>query len=69
MPVVKVSSKYQVVIPREVREAMRIEPGQEVEVLGYGHRIEIIPVEPMRAVRGFLSGIDTEVDREDEREL
>ena len=46
-----------------------VEPGQEVEVLGYGHRIEIIPVEPMRAVRGFLSGIDTEVDREDEREL
>ncbi|MDX2193077.1 MAG: AbrB/MazE/SpoVT family DNA-binding domain-containing protein [Gemmatimonadales bacterium] len=67
MAVVTVSPKFQVVIPREIREALRLEPGQKVQALQYQNRIEFIPVQPMRKMRGFLKGIDTTVDREPDR--
>ncbi|MGI9174038.1 MAG: AbrB/MazE/SpoVT family DNA-binding domain-containing protein [Rhodothermales bacterium] len=69
MATVKVSPKYQVVIPREVREVLHITPGQEVEVLAFENRIELIPIKPMQHMRGFLKGIDTTVEREPDREL
>ena len=67
MSIVKVSPKYQVVIPREVREAMGLRPGQELEVFLYDGRIELIPVKPMREMRGFAKGIDTTVERDEDR--
>ncbi len=69
MSKVKVSPKYQVVIPRDVREPMKLQPGQEVEVLRYDNRIEIVPLKPMRQMLGFLSGVDTTFKREPDREL
>lgn len=68
MPAVKVSPKYQVVIPKEVRDQIGIEPGQEMEVLLLGDRIELVPVGPIREMRGFLRGIDTAIEREPDRE-
>jgi len=65
--IVKVSPKYQVVIPRQIREAMGIEPGQQVQALQYGDRIEFIPVKRVREMRGFLTGIDTTVPRDKDR--
>ena len=67
MPTVKVSPKYQVVIPREVREAMGIRPGERLHVFQYEDRIELIPVRKMREMRGFLKGIDTAVGRDKDR--
>ncbi|HEY5220413.1 MAG TPA: AbrB/MazE/SpoVT family DNA-binding domain-containing protein [Gemmatimonadaceae bacterium] len=67
MSIVKVSPKYQVVIPRQIREAMGIEPGQQVQALQYGDRIEFIPVKRVREMRGFLTGIDTTVPRDKDR--
>ena len=67
MSVVKVSPKYQVVIPRKIREALGIAPGQKVQAIQYGDRIEFIPVKRLRQMRGFLKGIDTAVVREDDR--
>jgi len=67
MSTVTVSPKYQVVIPREVRDAMKIRPGQKVAVFRYGDRIELIPIRPMREMRGFLKGIDTTVERDEDR--
>lgn len=67
MSVVTVSPKFQVVIPREIREALRLEPGQKVQALQYQNRIEFIPVRSMRAMRGFLKGIDTTVRRDKDR--
>ena len=67
MTVVKVSPKYQVVIPREIREALGIAPGQKVQALQYGDRIEFIPVRRVREMRGFLEGIDTTVPRDEDR--
>jgi AbrB family looped-hinge helix DNA binding protein len=67
MKAVTVSSKYQVVIPREVREAMDIQPGTRVQVLQYENRIELIPIKEPKALRGFIQGIDTEVCRDEDR--
>ena len=67
MTVVTVSPKFQVVIPRDIREAMGLEPGQKVQALQYQHRIEFIPVRSMRSMRGFLEGIDTTVPRDEDR--
>lgn len=67
MTSVTVSPKYQVVIPKEVRESMGIISGQKIQVLTYKNRIELIPIQAMKELRGFLSGIDTEVNREMDR--
>jgi AbrB family looped-hinge helix DNA binding protein len=53
---VTVSPKFQVVIPRSVRERLGIRPGQQVQMIAYEDRIEVIPVRPARELRGFLRG-------------
>ncbi len=68
MAVVKVSPKYQVVIPQKIREALGIEAGQKVQALQYMDRVEFIPVKPAKAMRGFLRGIDTDVPRDEDWE-
>jgi AbrB family looped-hinge helix DNA binding protein len=67
MNTVTVSPKYQVVIPRAVRQSLKIQPGQKVQVLQYENRIELIPLRDVTEMRGFLKGIDTTVDREGDR--
>ena len=62
-----VSTKYQVVIPKKVREELGIRPGQKVHVVPYQGRIELIPVENIDKGRGFLEGIDTDIEREPDR--
>ena len=64
MRLVTVSPKFQVVIPRAVREALGIKPGQKVQIVQYDNRVELIPVKPVKWARGFLRGIDTTVERE-----
>jgi AbrB family looped-hinge helix DNA binding protein len=67
MAVVTVSPKYQVVIPQQIREALGLKPGQKIEAIQYLDRVEFIPVRPIRAMRGFLKGIDSTVPRERDR--
>lgn len=67
MDTLTISPKYQVVIPKEIREALRLTPGQKVQVIAYEDRIELIPVQPMHQMKGFLKGIDTDVPREGDR--
>ena len=67
MIAVTVSPKFQVVIPKEVRENMGIVSGQKIQMLTYCNRIELIPIKPMSKMKGFLKGIDTEVPREKDR--
>ena len=67
MSTVKVSPKFQVVIPREVRESLGIRAGQRVQVVAYEDRVEFIPLKPMKQMRGFLKGIDTTVERDEDR--
>ena len=67
MASVTVSPKFQVVIPKEIRESMGIVSGQKVQVLSFKNRIELVPLKPMKKLKGFLSGIDTEVERDKDR--
>ncbi len=67
MQTVKVSPKYQVVIPREIRKLLGIKPGQKVQIIQYENRIELIPLKPVRKMRGFLKGVDTTVERDQDR--
>lgn len=67
MSVVTVSPKFQVVIPAEIRESLGLSAGQKVQAFRYLDRVEFVPVKPMRAMRGFLRGIDTRVPRERDR--
>ena len=67
METVTVSSKFQVVIPRRVRELLGVQPGQRVQVIPYENRIELVLLRPMQEARGFLKGIDTTVEREPDR--
>jgi len=67
MTAITVSEKYQIVIPKEVRESLGIRPGQKIEVIVYDGRAEFVPVREAKAMRGFLRGIDTNVPRDDDR--
>ncbi|MFP3999405.1 MAG: AbrB/MazE/SpoVT family DNA-binding domain-containing protein [Desulfobacterales bacterium] len=67
MQTVTVSPKYQVVIPKAVRQALHIRPGQKMQVIEYNGRIELIPEKDIKELRGFLKGINTEFEREEDR--
>ncbi|MDX9987305.1 AbrB/MazE/SpoVT family DNA-binding domain-containing protein [Thiothrix unzii] len=67
MQMATISPKFQVVIPRAIREPMGIQVGQKIQVLRYGNRIELIPFKIARELRGFLKGINTTVERETDR--
>lgn len=67
MQSVTVSPKYQVVIPKKVRESLKIQPGQKMQVVEYDGRIELIPERDIKELRGFLKGINTEFQREKDR--
>ncbi len=67
MTVVTISSRYQVVIPKDVRERLGLKPGQQVEAIPFRGHVELIPLEPIGAMRGFLKGIDTTVPRDEDR--
>ena len=67
METVTISPKFQVVIPRHIREQLALVPGQKVQTLMYENRIELIPLRPMKQMRGFLKGLDTRVVRERDR--
>ena len=64
MEEVKISPRFQIVIQKKLREALRLSPRQKVQMVVYGYRIEMIPLRKISAMKGFLKGIDTTVDRE-----
>ncbi len=67
MITVKISPKYQVVIPKEVRRRMKIKPGQKLQVLQIGEKLEFIFLKNVKEAKGFLKGLDTNIEREGDR--
>ena len=67
METVKISPKFQVVIPKKLREALKLSPGQKVQMIIYGDRIEMIPLRKISEMKGFLKGIDATVVRDPDR--
>ncbi|MBU0478891.1 MAG: AbrB/MazE/SpoVT family DNA-binding domain-containing protein [bacterium] len=67
MQAVTVSPKFQVVIPRTVRDSMHLRPGQKMQIVEYDGRIELVPERDITELRGFLKGINTKFKREKDR--
>lgn len=67
MVTVTVSPKFQVVIPKEIRTQLALKPGMQLQILRYGERIEFVLVKKASEMKGFLKGIDTSIDREEDR--
>jgi len=67
MDTVTISPKFQVVIPKAIRDRLKLKAGQQVQAIAYDDRIELVPVRPARALRGSLKGLDTAVPREPDR--
>ncbi len=67
MGTVTLSPKFQVVIPKPIREELSLSPGQRIQVIVHDGRIELIPLRPIKEMRGFLKGINTTVEREADR--
>ena len=63
----KISSRFQILIPKEIRKSMRLKPGEEVEIMEIGGVIEIVRIRPLNELRGKLKGIDTSRYRDDDR--
>ena len=67
METITVSPKFQIVIPKKIRQKLGVKPGQKLQVFQSGNRIEYIIIEDISAARGFLKGINTEINREGDR--
>ncbi|HBM15407.1 MAG TPA: AbrB family transcriptional regulator [Lentisphaeria bacterium] len=69
MNTVTVSPKYQIVIPAEIRHKAKIQRGQKIQLINFDGRIELMPLKKASEMRGFLKGINTKIEREDDRFL
>jgi len=69
METVTLSPKFQVVIPKKIRERMGLRPGEKLQVISLDNRIEIIPIRPMSEMKGFLKGFDPSFHREKDDRL
>ena len=65
MEAVTISSKYQVVIPREVRKQFNLKPGQKLMFIPYNGTLRVVVVPPIKRARGMLKGINTDNIREE----
>ena len=67
MQTVTVSPKFQVVIPKKTREQLGMKPGQKMQVIAYENHIVLVPLQTIESTRGFLKGIETTIEREEDR--
>lgn len=67
MHTVTISPKYQIVIPKEVREALHLTPGDKLHVFSYQNRLEFVQIKDIKKMRGFLKGMDTHIERDKDR--
>ena len=66
MDTVTISPKFQIVIPKAVREQLKLVPGQKVQAIAYGEHIEFLPLRPAKELRGVLRGLDATFERDEE---
>lgn len=67
MKPVKISSNFRILIPREVRESMNLQPGESMYVFETDGRIEMVRARSIGDFRGRFGGIDTSIDRDIDR--
>jgi AbrB family looped-hinge helix DNA binding protein len=66
MAKVRLSSKFQIVIPREVREKLNLKAGEQIVMVEKAGVIHLIPQKPIKQMRGFVKGGDTRDIRDEE---
>ncbi len=66
MDEVTISPKFQIVIPKAVRERLRFAPGQKLGVLVKGKTVSLVPIRPIHELKGMAKGADTAGHREEE---
>jgi len=67
MNTVTLSKDYQMVFPQEICEMTGMKAGTSFEVISYNHRIELIPIKPIKKLKGIFKGIDTNINRDSDR--
>jgi antitoxin component of MazEF toxin-antitoxin module len=67
MQTVTISPQLELPLPAAICEALHIKPGQQVQLLQFGDRIELIPQRNIKEARGYLKGINTDIQRENDR--
>jgi AbrB family looped-hinge helix DNA binding protein len=66
MEAATITSKFQVVIPRNIRERYNVKPGYKVVFIPFGNTLRLVFAPPIEQARGMFPGIDTSVEREEE---
>lgn len=67
METITISPKFQIVIPKAIRDLLGLRPGQKIQAIAYADRIELIPVRKAKELRGFLPGLGTNIERDADR--
>ena len=67
MNTVTLSNKYQIDFPKDISETYGLEAGDSFEFISYNNRIELIPLKPIKKLKGIFQGIDTSIIREEDR--
>ena len=67
MSTVVLSDNFEVVIPQDIREALHLEAGETLRVFLSEGRVELVPDRPVQAMRGFLRGMNTDIERDEDR--
>jgi AbrB family looped-hinge helix DNA binding protein len=65
MDAVTISTKYQIVIPRKIREQYDVKPGYKAVFIPFENTLRVIFVPPIEQARGIFPGLDTSVEREE----
>ena len=69
MTQVTLSSKYQIVIPEDVRVQLDLKPGQRIQVWALDGQVVAVPVRPLKEAFGMFPGLDTSDLRDHEDRL
>jgi len=67
MNTVTLSNEYKLVIPEDIRNSIGVKAGTTFEIISYNNRIELVPIKPMKNLKGIFRGIDTNITRDDDR--
>ena len=70
MSTATLSSKFQISVPKDIREALQLKPGQKLVFLNTGSAIKLVPQPPVSELFGIAKGADTSHYRDhDERRM
>ena len=67
METVTLSPKFQVVIPQRIRESLNLKAGQKLQMINFEGQVVMVPLRPIKAMRGAFKGMNTDFEREPDR--